>query len=232
MVSRIFKITVLGLLISMGMASPSHAQFEMNGAEKGATVESIPFVVALRKIVPIDYDFSFETDVDLGQVVSYNYMDSWDDTLSALLINMEMSYRIDNSVIYIAEVKSAPSVAKVSAPAKPVAAQLPVMVEQANVQVAAEVIEATPEVVYIWKVRKGFTLQETIKSWGEQAGWTVIWDSDRDFNIQSEVSFSGSFVDAASDLIGAFEEADPPVIGTFYKNNTLVVETTSNGEVN
>ena len=70
---KIFKTTVFGLLISMGIAGASHAQYEMKGAGDKVQVESIPFVVALRKIVPIDYDFSFETDADLGQIVSYEY---------------------------------------------------------------------------------------------------------------------------------------------------------------
>ena len=214
------KITVLGLLVSMGLATASHAQFEMKGVSEKVEVRAIPFVVALRKIVPIDYDFSFETDTDLGQVVSYEYKGEWKDTLSSMLGQMDLTYRVDEDIIYISGAGSVKesSVAVVENVLAPVAVE------------AKSVLPAGSN--YVWKVRKGFTLQETVKSWGEQVNWNVVWDSDRDFEIQSEVAFSGSFVDAASDLIDAFAKADPPVIGTFYKNNTLVIETTSNGEVN
>jgi hypothetical protein len=102
------------------------------------------------------------------------------------------------------------------------------VVEEKETPVVKEMVKVEPK----WEVKKGYTLQETIKSWGDKAEWNVVWESDRDFNIQSEITFKGSFVDAASELIMAFEKADPPVVGTFYKNNTLVIETTSNGEVN
>lgn len=258
--NKIFKTTVFGLLISVGIASASHAQFEMNGASDKIQVESIPFVVALRKIVPIDYDFSFETDADLGQVVSYEYKKDWTDTLSSMLAEMGLSHRIAADIIYISksevtqkvvtEVDKVEEIVQEVAPLAEVKEELSIdeiaMVAEMPEMVEEEVVvsgiiedsseDSSEEVLeednYIWKVRQGFTLQETMKSWGEQVGWTVIWDTDRDYDIQSEVSFSGSFVDASSDLINAFAEADPPVIGTFYKNNTLVIETTSNGEVN
>lgn len=249
MINRILTVTVLGFLVSMGMATPSIAGFEMNNADEKVEVEAIPFVVALRKIVPIDYDFSFETDADLGQIVSYEYKGEWTDTLSTMLAKISLTYRVKDNLIAIYKTTG-------QAPAQVADGKTPKIKEEQktsvdtlvkvkkdipvgepitkkNVPVIEEVLIDVPvEDNYIWKVRKGYTLQETVKSWGEQVGWTVVWDSDRDFEIQSEVSFSGSFVDAATGLINAFAEADPPVVGTFYKNNTLVIQTTSNGEVN
>jgi len=300
MKTKILKATMLGFLALVGMSSASQAQFEINNAKEEVKVSSIPFVVALRKIVPIDYDFSFETNSDLSQMVSYTYGSDWQNTLSNMLSNLDLDYKIENDVvkIYSSEkmveeevvpvteevvevreiipapkevVNMSPAVVPVTeevtlAVTEEVAPVTEKVVEVAEevapvteevVEVAEEVAPVTEEVVekdvtpvlesvevntpvveevtedkYVWEVKRNFTLQETIKSWGEQVEWNVVWDSDRDFDIQSEASFKGTFVDAASGLIKAFEDADPPVVGTFYKNNTLVIETTSNGEVN
>jgi len=314
MKTKILKATMLGFLALVGMSSASQAQFEINNAKEEVKVSSIPFVVALRKIVPIDYDFSFETNSDLSQMVSYTYGSDWQNTLSNMLSNLDLDYKIENDVVKIyssekmveeevvpvteevVEVREiipapkevvnmspavvpvteevtlavteevAPVTEKVVEVAEEVAPVTEKVVEVAEevapvteevVEVAEEVAPVTEEVVekdvtpvlesvevntpvveevtedkYVWEVKRNFTLQETIKSWGEQVEWNVVWDSDRDFDIQSEASFKGTFVDAASGLIKAFEDADPPVVGTFYKNNTLVIETTSNGEVN
>ncbi|MCV6599884.1 MAG: TcpQ domain-containing protein [Alphaproteobacteria bacterium] len=275
MLSRMLKVTVLGFLVSLGVTSPSEAQFEISGAKETIKVDSIPLVVALRKIVPVDYDFSFQTDQDLGKLVSYEYKESWSETLSSLLSDLGLGYSVVENVINIANaqdfmsarpakaveevkttvVEQVSKIKEVEAPMveekvemminTPVVEIMPevkqpvkaIKYEAVEVETVAEV-KSTPvvkEMVKVepkWEVKKGYTLQETIKSWGDKAEWNVVWESDRDFNIQSEIVFSGSFVDAASELITAFEKADPPVVGTFYKNNTLVIETTSNGEVN
>jgi len=286
MKTKILKATMLGFLALVGMSSASQAQFEINNAKEEVKVSSIPFVVALRKIVPIDYDFSFETNSDLSQMVSYTYGSDWQNTLSNMLSNLDLDYKIENDVVKIyssekmveeevvpvteevvevREIIPAPKeVVNMSPAVVPVTEEVTLAVTEEVapvtekvVEVAEEVAPVTEEVVekditpvlesvevntpvveevtedkYVWEVKRNFTLQETIKSWGEQVEWNVVWDSDRDFDIQSEASFKGTFVDAASGLIKAFEDADPPVVGTFYKNNTLVIETTSNGEVN
>lgn len=83
-----------------------------------------------------------------------------------------------------------------------------------------------------WIVEKNRTLREILENWAETAGWTVVWDSQRDWMIESSASFTGDFQNAAGDLIKAFAQAKPPVVGTFYKNRTLVIEAQSNGETN
>ncbi len=81
-----------------------------------------------------------------------------------------------------------------------------------------------------WLVERGLTLREVLESWGAAAGWTIVWSSERDYFIEASAAFSGEFEQAAAELVRAFSTAEPPVIATFYRNRTVVIETQSDGD--
>ena len=77
-----------------------------------------------------------------------------------------------------------------------------------------------------WSARQGFRLQEVLEAWAACEGWTVQWQTDRQYVLQASATLQGDFVAAAAELIGAFSRAEPPAFGEFYQANRVLVVTT------
>ena len=77
-----------------------------------------------------------------------------------------------------------------------------------------------------WLAEEGKTLNGLLTDWSEQAGWRLVWKSNRNYTLTAGAMFRGRFADVSSALIRAFARAQPAPIATFYKGNrVLVVET-------
>ncbi|MDR1693594.1 MAG: toxin co-regulated pilus biosynthesis Q family protein [Lactobacillaceae bacterium] len=77
-----------------------------------------------------------------------------------------------------------------------------------------------------WLAEEGQTLRNVLTEWSEKAGWRLVWNTNRNYNITAGAMFRGRFADVSSALIRAFARARPAPIATFYKGNrVLVVET-------
>lgn len=77
-----------------------------------------------------------------------------------------------------------------------------------------------------WLAEEGSTLKKTITEWSDAAGWRVVWNTNRNYNITAGAMFRGRFADVSSALVRAFARARPAPIATFYKGNrVLVIET-------
>lgn len=96
-----------------------------------------------------------------------------------------------------------------------------------------EPVEAPVQTKPIWVAPKDKSLNEVLKAWSEEAGWSVVWNSDYDYILRAGVEFESSFIEASTALIEAFEKADPPVFAEFYnKNRVIVVTTPTNLDIN
>jgi len=89
----------------------------------------------------------------------------------------------------------------------------------------AEIFDVEPPLVE-WVATSGATLRETLIEWGETAGWTIAWQSERDYLLHAGAIFEGEFESAAGNLVRAFRDAQPPVLATFYRGNQVVVIST------
>lgn len=74
-----------------------------------------------------------------------------------------------------------------------------------------------------WNAVEGLRLQEVLAAWAACDGWTVQWQTDRQYVLQASATFQGDFVNAAANLVGAFSRAEPPVFGEFFQANKVVV---------
>ncbi|MEA1938882.1 MAG: toxin co-regulated pilus biosynthesis Q family protein [Pseudomonadota bacterium] len=222
----------------------------------------VPLLVALRQIIPEQYEIAFDPDINLTSPVSWQGGKPWREILEDVLTPLDLAANEEDVVLYIQ-----PTEAAIAAMAEPVdVAEAPVIepvdlidatppvimssekeADEEEAEIEEEVFDLishdTNEVVMVlqslpddtrksWQVERGKTLRELLENWGENANWVVVWDSDRDYLLQSSVTFEGSFEKAAARLVKAFAKARPPLTATFYKNRTLVVQTLSNGEVN
>lgn len=77
-----------------------------------------------------------------------------------------------------------------------------------------------------WLAEEGQSLRDLLNLWSEEAGWRLIWKTNRNYTLNAGAMFRGSFADVASALVRAFARAKPAPVATFYKGNrVLVIET-------
>ena len=82
------------------------------------------------------------------------------------------------------------------------------------------------ELIKDWLAEEGQSLKDLLTAWSEEAGWRLIWKTNRNYTLNAGAMFRGNFADVASALVRAFARARPAPIATFYKGNrVLVVET-------
>lgn len=77
-----------------------------------------------------------------------------------------------------------------------------------------------------WLAEEGQSLKDLLTQWCDEAGWRLIWKTNRNYTLNAGAMFRGNFADVASALVRAFARARPAPIATFYKGNrVLVIET-------
>ena len=77
-----------------------------------------------------------------------------------------------------------------------------------------------------WLAEEGQSLRDLLVQWSEEAGWRLIWKTNRNYTLNAGAMFRGNFADVASALVRAFARAKPAPVATFYKGNrVLVIET-------
>ena len=75
----------------------------------------------------------------------------------------------------------------------------------------------------LWLAAAGRSLQEVLRDWADKAGWTLVWQSDREYPIDASATFSGDFTKVASQLCEGFSTVAPAPFAHFYKRNQVLV---------
>lgn len=70
----------------------------------------------------------------------------------------------------------------------------------------------------VWTVQRGETLRDALEKWAARAHVDLSWQSEYDYPLQANVSFSGSFEDAVRSLLTGLQDAKPQPIGKLHKN--------------
>ncbi len=82
-----------------------------------------------------------------------------------------------------------------------------------------------------WVARKSETLRQTLTAWAEQSGASLVWSSEYDYPLQTDVRINASYTDAVRTLLAGFSKAQPRPIGRLFKNDqvgaqpVLIIET-------
>ena len=93
----------------------------------------------------------------------------------------------------------------------------------ATVDVSTVAATPAPPPDRSWQAEVGKTVQQTLDAWAQEAGWQPVkWQPDYDYVIEAQASFRGEFLDAANDLLSAYDAAKRKFRGLAYRDNKVL----------
>ena len=66
------------------------------------------------------------------------------------------------------------------------------------------------------------TLYHCLSRWSQAANWQLIWDADRDFPIQAQISIEGNFTSAIQLVMNALASTDYPLQAVMNDNTRVI----------
>lgn len=66
------------------------------------------------------------------------------------------------------------------------------------------------------------TLRIAMSRWVRLAGWQLVWDIDRDFDVEAGTSIRSDFKEAVSQIMTALASSDYPVKAVFYEKSKVL----------
>jgi len=87
----------------------------------------------------------------------------------------------------------------------------------------APVQTSADEVSAIWSLQtQDKTLYHSISRWAQSANWQLMWEAERDFPIQAQISIEGSFTAAFQMVMNSLASSDYP-LQAVMNNSTRVI---------
>ena len=209
-------------VLSMMVAQPVWAGFEIvdkppepiggSGADE-ALVEGfgndLPLDLVVAQIVPPRFQVVFEFDIGRTATTSWAGGRPWRDVLTDSLAPLGLSF-VEDGQGSLMVVRAAPRVASPE--------------EQAKLSGNGKTDgSGDSQQVPTWTALGGSSLHQTLKEWSGESGWTISWQSERDYPLEASAEFYGDFEVAAGNLVRAFSRAQPPVRATIYRGNRVIV---------
>lgn len=77
----------------------------------------------------------------------------------------------------------------------------------------------------VWSALAGSTLKTTLEGWTRVSGWTLIWDSPFDYEMDASATFQDDFMNSVGRLIDVVHQKNPDVNATIYKGNRVIYVT-------
>lgn len=90
------------------------------------------------------------------------------------------------------------------------------------VEIVAAPVPALTPAAAVWPLRPGL-LRAQLESWAALADYQVVWDVTRDYSIQNDTLFQGSFVDALTKLFTGLQQMGNSFKVTVYQGNRVVL---------
>ncbi len=79
----------------------------------------------------------------------------------------------------------------------------------------------------LWTLKAGETVSRGLEAWGQKAHWTIVWQLPRDWAVPATTVFSGTFEQAAQQVLHVLSREGVLLRGEIYEGNrTLVVKPT------
>lgn len=193
----------------------------------------IPLSVALRQVLPPGKGFTLASGVNSDKLVSWRGGRSWREVLQDMLQDTGLGMEDQGDKIVISRVAAVPAPAPTanalpmpvlqppaSAPL-PESAPLAPMPQNTlpNFDVpAAPFAQSGEPTVQTWTAERGQTLRHVFEDWTRRANVELSWQAEYDYPLQASVTLSGSFEEAARNLLVGFQEANPQPIARLHNN--------------
>lgn len=91
----------------------------------------------------------------------------------------------------------------------------------AFVQAKTPQIGADLEAKQEWMALNGKTLRSVLQDWSQQAGVSLVWASDFDYPLQTDIRIAGTYPEAVRTLLAGFSKAQPKPTGRLHKNSNV-----------
>jgi transposase len=100
-----------------------------------------------------------------------------------------------------------------SAPRSAAAADLPDAAPatgRATTSAAWRALQAEPPTAWTF-LRADGTVHQALQRWTREAGWQLVWEVERDFPIDADVTLRGDFLDALNQAMAVLRDTDFPL---------------------
>lgn len=105
------------------------------------------------------------------------------------------------------------------APEKP--AEVPAATP-AVVMPAVSTTLVTPVEMPVWEIHKREMLRSTMEGWAAVAGYSLIWNAQHDYEMRSDATFRGEFLDAVKHFFAALQANGLALRVTIYQGNKVM----------
>lgn len=83
-------------------------------------------------------------------------------------------------------------------------------------------VSASPE-NDLWEILpEDRSLRISLSRWVNLAGWQLVWDIDRDFDVEAGVKLNGTFKDSVGQIVSSLSRSDYPVRAVFYEKSKVL----------
>lgn len=71
-------------------------------------------------------------------------------------------------------------------------------------------------------LRADGTVHQALHRWSREAGWQLVWEVERDFPIDAEVTLRGNFLDVLNQTMAALRDTDFPLQARIHAETRVV----------
>lgn len=233
------KLSVLlGVVVAM-IASAAQAQLVIEAKKEKVAASEAGKTAPMPRLIFVgktDYAMSrgMGRDIPLGEAVSQVVPKSWvvdfDLPDGARDLKRVVTWRGGSEWPYVLEdvLKQGGLAATVNADARQVTIGRYAGAKPSAAGVAKQVPNATPAAVAparkVWVLRPDDeTIRGAFRRWAKEAGWSVSWETEKEYHIQMELQFRGDFEDAVTAVAEALKNTEHPVQVVLYENEMVRV---------
>lgn len=194
----LFVSAITSALMTIAIATPSHAEFSYIGPNLLAqvpvmSISGVGLEQGINEIIPEGFSVSYAPGVKKTENIQWSLDrrgrsgQAWPDTLAAALKPAGLQFTRSGTKILISNRPLEKSIRR------------------------------------NWSVKKGQKLSDILDSWGELAKVRVRFLTDRDWPIAADHHFVGDFEDVTRMLLEALSDSTPAPVGELTNNRQLLL---------
>jgi Toxin co-regulated pilus biosynthesis protein Q len=90
-------------------------------------------------------------------------------------------------------------------------------------ELLSDIIDLDKKEIKNWDLlQTDVTLYGALSRWCQKENWQLLWDADRDFPIDAEITIEGFFSDAVATVLSSLESTDYPMQAVMNPNTKML----------